>query len=191
KGLPCSVELSVDSSQQVLSDVQTDETGYYFITLPINKNYTFTVNRKGYLFYSDVFNLADKPSDSVYIKNIALEPVELNATVRLKNIQFNSKSYTLEPVSMIELNKLVQLMNDNPSIKIQINGYTDDVGSDADNLLLSQNRSKAVVDYLISKSIDAKRLTSKGFGETKPVADNSTEEGRALNRRTEFIVTGL
>jgi outer membrane protein OmpA-like peptidoglycan-associated protein len=191
KGLPCSVELSIDSSQQVLSDVQTDETGYYFITLPINKNYTFTVNRKGYLFYSDIFNLADKPSDSVYIKNIALEPVELNATVRLKNIQFNSKSYTLEPVSMIELNKLVQLMNDNPSIKIQINGYTDDVGSDADNLLLSQNRSKAVVDYLISKSIDAKRLTSKGFGETKPVADNSTEEGRALNRRTEFIVTGL
>lgn len=191
KGLPCSVELSVDSSQQVLSNVQTDETGYYFITLPVNKNYTFTVNRKGYLFYSDVFNLADKPSDSVYVKDIALEPVELNATVRLKNIQFSSKSYTLEPVSMIELNKLVQLMNDNPSIKIQINGYTDNVGSDADNLLLSQNRSKAVVDYLIGKGIDAGRLSSKGFGETRPVADNSTEEGRALNRRTEFIVTGL
>ncbi|MFT4155952.1 OmpA family protein [Parafilimonas sp.] len=191
KGLPCSVELSIDSSQQVLSNVQTDETGYYFITLPVNKNYTFTVNRKGYLFYSDVFNLADKPSDSVYVKDIALEPVELNATVRLKNIQFGSKSFTLEPVSMIELKKLIQLMNDNPSVRIQINGYTDNIGSDADNLLLSQNRSKAVVDYLISKGIDAKRLTAKGFGETRPVADNSTEEGRSLNRRTEFIVTGL
>jgi outer membrane protein OmpA-like peptidoglycan-associated protein len=191
KGLPCSVELSVDSSQQVLSNVQTDETGYYFITLPVNKNYTFTVNRKGYLFYSDVFNLADKPSDSVYEKNISLQPVEVNATVRLKNIQFPSKSVELEPVSLIELNKLLLLMNDNPSIKIQINGYTDDVGSDADNLKLSENRARAVVDYLVKNGIDAKRLTSKGFGETKPVADNSAEAGRALNRRTEFIVTGL
>lgn len=191
KGLPCAVELSVDSSQQVLSSVQTDETGYYFITLPVNKNYTFTVNRKGYLFYSDVFDLADKHSDSVYEKNIQLEPVELNATVRMKNIQFATKSFQLEPVSMIELNKLVQLMNENASMKIQINGYTDNVGNDADNLKLSQSRAKSVVDYLISKGIDAKRLASKGFGETQPVADNSTEEGRALNRRTEFIVTGL
>ena len=94
KGLPCTVELSVDSSQQVLSNVQTDETGFYFITLPVGRNYTFTVNRKGYLFYSDVFNLADKPSDSTYEKNIALQPVELNATVRMKNIQFASKLFS-------------------------------------------------------------------------------------------------
>jgi outer membrane protein OmpA-like peptidoglycan-associated protein len=76
-------------------------------------------------------------------------------------------------------------------MKIRINGYTDNIGSDADNLTLSENRAKAVVDYLVSKGVDNKRLTSKGFGETQPVADNSTEEGRALNRRTEFIVTGL
>ncbi len=191
KGLPSAVELSIDSSQQVLSSVQTAETGFYFITLPVNKNYTFTVNRKGYLFYSDVFNLADKPSDSVYVKDIQLQPVELNASVRLKNIQFATKSVELEPVSMIELNKLLQLMNDNPSIKIQVNGYTDDVGSDAENLTLSENRAKAVVDYLTAKGIDDRRLAAKGFGETKPLADNSTEEGKALNRRTEFIVTGL
>jgi outer membrane protein OmpA-like peptidoglycan-associated protein len=191
KGLPCAVELSVDSSQQVLSNVQTDETGFYFITLPVGRNYTFTVNRKGYLFYSDVFNLADKQSDSTYEKNIALEPVELNATVRMKNIQFATKSFQLEPVSMIELNKLIQLMNDNPSVKIQVNGYTDNVGNDADNLKLSENRSKAVVDFLISKGIDAKRMTWKGFGKTYPIADNATEEGRALNRRTEFVITGL
>ena len=140
--MPCAVELSVDSSQQVLSGLQTDETGYYFITLPVGKNYTFTVNRKGYLFYSDVFDLADKPSDSVYEKNIQLEPVELNAIVRLKNIQFPSKSFQLEPVSMIELNKLVQLMNDNPSMTIQVNGYTDNVGNDADNLKLSEARAR-------------------------------------------------
>src|SRR5207244_4266900 len=99
------------SSQQVLSSLQTDETGFYFVTLPVGKNYTFTVNRKGYLFYSDVFDLADKPSDSTYTKNIALKPVALNASVTLKNIQFQSKSFQLENVSMIELNKLVELMN--------------------------------------------------------------------------------
>lgn len=191
KGLPCSVELSADSSQQLISNIQTDETGFYFITLPVGRNYTFTVNRNGYMFYSDVFDLADKPSDSVYEKNIGLQPVELNASVRLKNIQFESKSVNLEPVSMIELTKLVQLMNDNPSVKIQINGHTDNVGNDADNLKLSESRAKAVVDYLISKGVEAKRLSSKGFGETQPVADNSSEEGKALNRRTEFIVTGL
>jgi outer membrane protein OmpA-like peptidoglycan-associated protein/tetratricopeptide (TPR) repeat protein len=191
KGLPCTVELTSDSSQKVLSDVQTDETGFYFITLPVGKNYTFTVNRKGYLFYSDVFNLADKQSDSTYEKNISLQPVELNATVRMKNIQYATNSFQLEPVSLIELNKLIQLMNDNPSVKIQINGYTDNVGNDADNLKLSENRAKAVVDFLITKGIDAKRMTWKGFGETQSIADNSTEQGRSLNRRTEFKITGL
>jgi outer membrane protein OmpA-like peptidoglycan-associated protein/tetratricopeptide (TPR) repeat protein len=191
KGLPCTVELNVDSDQKVLSKVQTDETGFYFITLPVGKNYTFTVNRKGYLFHSDVFELKDKPSDSVYIKNISLQPVELNASVRLKNIQFAVNAYQLEAVSMIELDKLVQLMNDNPFIKIQIKGHTDNTGSETDNMKLSENRSKAVVDYLVSKGIDGKRLSWKGFGETQPVADNNTEEGRAANRRTEFVVTGL
>ena len=191
KGLPCSVELSIDSSQQVLSNLQTDETGFYFVALPVGKNYTFTVNRKGYLFYSDVFSLADKPSDSTYTKNIALNPVALNASVTLKNIQFQSKSIQLENVSMIELNKLVELMNDNPSIKIQIKGHTDNVGSAADNLKLSENRAKAVVDFLVSKGIDVKRLSYKGFGATQPIADNTTDEGKALNRRTEFIITGL
>ena len=82
-------------------------------------------------------------------------------------------------------------MKDNPSVTIRINGYTDNVGNGADNLKLSEDRAKAVVNYLISQGINAKRLTSQGFGESQPVADNSTEEGRALNRRTEFIVTGL
>ncbi len=191
KGLPSSVELSNDSTQQLITKLQTDETGFYFVTLPVGKNYTFTVNRKGYLFYSDVFALAEKPADSTYQKNIALQPVTLNASVTLKNIQFQFNSYQLEPVSLIELNKLIELMNDNAAIKIQISGHTDNIGNDAANLKLSANRAKAVVDYLVSKGMDAKRLTYKGFGATKPVSDNTTEEGRAINRRTEFTVVGL
>ena len=84
----------------------------------------------------------------------------------------------------------MQLLIENPTIKVEISGHTDNVGKPADNLLLSNNRAKAVVNYLVSKKIPAARLTAKGYGETKPVADNKTEEGRAQNRRTEMKVTG-
>ncbi len=190
-GLPSSVELTDDSNEQVVNKVQTDGTGFYFITLPVGKDYTFTVNRKGYLFYSDVFPLSKKLPDSTYQKDIALQPLQLNAAVTFKNIQFQTNSYQLEPVSMIELNKLLQLLNENPTIKVQVNGYTDNVGLPAANLALSSNRAKAVVDYLVTKGIDTKRLRFKGFGETKPLAANNTDEGKAKNRRTEFVITGL
>jgi outer membrane protein OmpA-like peptidoglycan-associated protein len=80
-------------------------------------------------------------------------------------------------------------MTDNPTVRIEIGGHTDNVGKPADNLALSNNRAKAVVRYLISKGIAASRMTAKGYGETKPIADNSSEEGRAKNRRTELKVT--
>ncbi|MGL6268127.1 MAG: OmpA family protein, partial [Chitinophagaceae bacterium] len=88
------------------------------------------------------------------------------------------------------LDILVQLLNENPALKIQINGHTDNIGKAADNLTLSNNRAKAVVTYLNSKGISPARLSFKGFGASKPIADNSSEEGRAQNRRTELQVTG-
>jgi len=94
----------------------------------------------------------------------------------------------LKPESQVELDKVVQLLQDNPTVKVQLEGHTDNVGSAADNLKLSENRAKAAVAYISSKGIDPKRLTSKGFGATKPIADNKTEEGRAQNRRTELKV---
>lgn len=191
KMLPSSVELIDNSTQKIITKVQTDETGFYFITLPVGKDYTFTVNRKGYLFYSDVYELSKQRADSTYEKDIALQPIAVNASETLKNIQFELNSSKLQDVSLIELNKLLQLMNENPNIKVQINGHTDNSGTDAHNMQLSLNRAKAVADYLISKGVDAKRLSWKGFGSTKPIAGNATEEGRALNRRTEFVIIGL
>jgi outer membrane protein OmpA-like peptidoglycan-associated protein len=135
--------------------------------------------------------LSKKQADSTYEKDIALRPITMNASETLKNIQFELNSSKLQDISLIELNKLLQLMNDNPSIKVQINGHTDNSGTDEHNMQLSVDRAKAVADYLISKGIDAKRLSWKGFGSTKPIADNTTEEGRALNRRTEFVIIGL
>ena len=187
-GLSSTVELIDLGNKQIVSKVQTDEQGNYLVTLPLGKDYAFNVNRKGYLFYSDNFMLSQKPPDSTYEKNIPLQPIETNASVVLNNIFFDTKKYELDPKSQIELDRLVQLLKDNPSVKIEIGGHTDNVGKPADNLTLSNNRAKSVVTYLIGKGIAAQRLVAKGYGETKPVADNKTEEGRRKNRRTELRV---
>lgn len=191
KGLPSGIELIDNSSNKALMKIQTDELGEYFITLPIGKDYTFTVNRKDYLFYSELYELKNKNADSIYRKDIALQPVELNANVVLKNIQFETNAYKLLPVSLIELDKLLQLLTDNNALKIEISGHTDNVGKPEDNIKLSTNRAKAVVDYFISKGIAANRLSYKGYGASKPIADNTSEKGRSKNRRTEFMVVGL
>ena len=190
KGLPSAVELIDLRNNQLISKVQTDETGNYLITLPVGKDYAFNVNRKGYLFYSDNYSLKDRDPDSTYEKNIPLQPIEINATVVLNNIFFDTNKFDLKPESVTELDKLVELLTENTSLKIEISGYTDNVGKPADNLSLSNNRAKAVVSYLIEKGIPASRLTYKGYGETNPVSDNATEEGRARNRRTELKVVG-
>ena len=188
KGLPSAIELIDLATQQVISKVQTDETGNYLVTLPVGKDYLFNVNRKGYLFYSDNYLLREKSPDSTYRKDIPLQPIEVNAGIVLKNIFFDFNKFELKPASQIELDRLVQLLQDNPSVRIQIEGHTDNVGNPKDNLKLSENRAKAVVNYLGSKGISAARLIAKGFGETKPVAPNTTDEGRAQNRRTELKV---
>lgn len=188
KGLPSAVELTDLSSKEVLSKVQTDETGNYLITLPVGKDYAFNVNRKGYLFYSENFPMTQKIPDSTYNIDIPLKPITANATVVLKNIFFDVNSFAVKPESTVELDQLVLLLKENPSLRIQISGHTDNVGKPASNLALSKERAKAVIQYLVTKGIDPKRLSSQGFGETQPVADNDTEEGRAKNRRTEMKV---
>ncbi|HSC37928.1 MAG TPA: OmpA family protein, partial [Chitinophagaceae bacterium] len=176
------------TTRETVSKVQTDETGNYLITLPVGRDYAFNVNRRGYLFFSENFNLGQKAPDSTYNIDIPLQPLEANATIVLRNIFFDVNKYELKPESQVELDNVVKLMKENPTLKIQINGHTDNVGKAADNLALSTNRAKAVVLYITSKGIEAPRLYSQGFGATQPVADNNSEEGRAQNRRTELKV---
>ena len=109
----------------------------------------------------------------------------------LKNIFFDSNKYDLKPASKAELQKLIDFLQENPTVYIEIDGHTDDVGDDQSNLILSQNRSKAVFQYLIEHEINSLRIKYKGFGETMPVADNKTSAGKANNRRTEFVITGI
>jgi outer membrane protein OmpA-like peptidoglycan-associated protein len=187
QGLPSTVELFEIASKRLLNKIRTDENGNYLITLPIGKEYIFNVNRKGYLFFSDNFSLTSG-TDSIATKDIPLIAITAGANIVLKNIFFDTKEFILKPNSVIELDKVVQLLNENPNLKILISGHTDNVGKAKDNLALSNNRAKAVITYFISKGIAATRLVSKGFGSTKPIAANTTENGKAQNRRTELTV---
>ena len=188
QGLPSAVELINLATAQTISKVQTDEEGNYLITLPIGNDYAFNVNRKGYLFYSENFFLKQSSTDTTYTINIPLTPIEINASIVLKNIFFDVNKAELKQESMIELDRVIQLLKENPAVKIEIGGHTDNVGKPADNLVLSNNRAKSVINYFLYKGIPADRISSKGFGETKPVAENTSEAGRAKNRRTELRV---
>ena len=186
-GLPSTVELTDINTSRLVSKLQTDEEGNYLVTLPIGKDYAFNVHRKGYLFYSENYNISET-TDSIYTADIPLQPIEANASVILKNVFFDTKKTDLKPESITELDNVVRLMNENPDMKILISGYTDNVGKPADNLKLSVGRATSVVNYLVSKGVNTNRLSSKGFGADNPIADNNTEQGRALNRRTELSV---
>jgi outer membrane protein OmpA-like peptidoglycan-associated protein len=188
EGLPSSIELTDVNTRQLVSKLQTDEDGNYLVTLPVGKDYAFNVKRKGYLFYSENYNISEATTDSVFEANIPLQPIEANAHIILKNVFFDTKKTELKPASVTELDNVVRLMNENPNIKILISGFTDNVGKPADNLILSKGRAVAVVNYLISKGVKNERLSFKGNGETSPIAENSSEGGRALNRRTELSI---
>jgi outer membrane protein OmpA-like peptidoglycan-associated protein/tetratricopeptide (TPR) repeat protein len=187
-GLPSTVVLTDVNSRETVSKLQTDEDGNYLITLPVGKDYAFNVHRKGYLFYSQNYNIDSTSTDSVFNVDIPLESIEANAKIILKNVFFDTKKTDLKPASITELDNVVRLMNENPNMKILISGFTDNVGKPADNLKLSTGRAVAVVNYLVAKGLKKERLSFKGLGEAKPIATNDTEEGRALNRRTELSV---
>jgi len=188
EGLPAIIELIELSTGNVISKLQTNDDGTYLVPLPSGKNYAFNVARKGYLFYSSSFFLEKSDKNDPYKKDIPLTPIEAGSKIVLNNIFFNTGSADLQPASAIELEKLVLLLQENQTLRIEISGHTDNIGKDADNLTLSNNRAKAVVNFLIQKGIAPARLSSKGFGATQPIAHNDTEEGRAQNRRTELKV---
>ncbi|NOT74473.1 MAG: OmpA family protein [Cyclobacteriaceae bacterium] len=149
--------------------------------------YVLAGTAEGFLSATDSveFNSEDL---SPLSKDLYLTPIEVGLTVRLKNIYFDFNKTTLKSESFIELNKVVSFLDENPTVEIEISGHTDSKGSDEYNLNLSQGRSQAVVEYLVTQNIDRGRLTAKGYGESKPIETNDTEEGRANNRRVEFTV---
>jgi outer membrane protein OmpA-like peptidoglycan-associated protein len=187
--LEASIDLIDNDKNQVLATFKSNAvTGKYLVNLPSGKNYGIAVRKEGYLFHSENFNIPAGADFQEYEKNIGLKKIEVGNTIILKNIFFDFDKATLRPESINELDRLVKLMNENPTIKIELGSHTDSKGSDEYNMRLSEARSKSVVDYLISKGISPSRLVAKGYGESRPVDTNDTEEGRQNNRRTEFKI---
>jgi outer membrane protein OmpA-like peptidoglycan-associated protein len=117
-----------------------------------------------------------------------LQPIEIGNKVVLNNIFFDTNKFDLKPESIAELQKLVEFLTVNPTVHIEISGHTDNVGNDQLNQTLSENRAKAVYEYLIASQVTPARLVFKGYGKTQPIAPNTSEEGRKKNRRTEFMI---
>lgn len=178
----------------------TGEDGYFLTVLPTGKDYAVTIERKGYLFYSDRFTLTgdlDRPEP--FQLTIKLHPVEeavaangteTDGSIAFRNVLFETGSARLLPVSGQELDRLANLLRENTRFDVRIAGHTDDVGDDKDNQRLSELRAAAVSRYLTERGISAERIATVGYGERRPVADNDTEEGRTQNRRTTFKLSG-
>lgn len=180
---------------RVVANTSSDAvTGEFLVSLPPMREYALNVSAKNYLFYSSNVMLGYgieagiSRNDLEWKENVALNPIVKGESMRLYNVFFESGRYELLAESHVELDKVVELMKKNPSIKMEIGGHTDNVGKEADNLVLSEQRAKSVYDYLVGKGIDAGRLSFKGYGESRPVDDNGTDEGRYRNRRTELTV---
>jgi outer membrane protein OmpA-like peptidoglycan-associated protein len=164
------------------------KTGSYQIILPHGRRYAFLAEEKGYFPVSSNVNATDLAEFAELEQNLLLAPVEVGLVVRLNNIFFEYDDAALKNESFSELNRLVDLMKENPKLEIEIGGHSDDQGADAYNLTLSQRRVESVVTYLVSRGIEGSRFVAVGYGESQPVADNSTEEGQAFNRRVEFKI---
>ncbi|WP_431200693.1 OmpA family protein [Mucilaginibacter sp. P25] len=172
----------------VYQDYSDDEQGDFLATLTSGKNYALNISKSGYLFYSENFSLKNYKIKSPFNIVALLSPIEIGNKVILKNIFFDTNKFDLEKESKAELAKLIEFLGVNSTTRIEISGHTDNTGNHQGNQTLSENRAKSVYQYLVSKGIAPTRLVYKGYGETQPIASNTTEEDRAKNRRTEFMI---
>jgi outer membrane protein OmpA-like peptidoglycan-associated protein/tetratricopeptide (TPR) repeat protein len=183
------IEITDNSKSQLLASFESNNsTGSYLITLKPGINYGITVSCPEYMFHSENFNIPDDAEARKIKKDILMKKMEVGASMVLNNIFFDFNKATLRPESVTELDRVTSLMEDTPSLKIEISGHTDNIGSAPYNQKLSKERARSVVDYLLRKGIAADRMHFKGYGMDQPIADNSTEEGRQQNRRTEFKI---
>jgi len=181
--------IDLKTTNTIITSDANSGSGEFLVTLPVNKNYALNVSMPGYMFHSENFSLKEmKDNSKPYLMDIPMMPIDTGNVVVLNNVFFETAKWDLKPESVAELKKLIGFLNLNKKVRIELSGHTDDVGGKQPNIILSQNRAKAVYDYLIANGIDAKRLTYKGYGESKPKVKNDSDEHRQINRRTEFKI---
>lgn len=189
KKLVAKIELiDLSTGKQVVEAYSNKTTGGFLVCLQGNRDYAMNVSSNGYLFHSENFSLKNQDASDPLTLSIGLRQIATGEKVVLKNIFFDTDKFVLKDESKVEIEKLIEFMNANSRIKIEVGGHTDNAGDKKKNEILSNNRAKAVYDYLISKGVLASRLSFKGYADTQPIADNKTEAGKKMNRRTEFKI---
>jgi len=183
--LTASVDITnLRTNETVARFRSNDSTGEYLVVLQPGESYSITAEAEGYLFYSDRYDVSNRRDVSLQ-HDILLNPTLSGRTRLLVFFDFNSA--TLKSESFPDLNRAVTVLKNNPQMNVTVAGYTDSVGSDEYNKVLSDSRAKSVKIYLAEHGVSASRINAIGYGEENPIATNATEEGRALNRRVEFI----
>ena len=188
------------SNRTIFRSVSDKESGEFIACVPSDEEYGVNVSKKGYLFFSDNFggssqqgnstNKSSKKVDLTKDNNVRMERIEVGKKITLKNIFFDFDKATLKKASHFELNRVAQFMRENPTVRIKLCGHTDYKGTKEYNMTLSNDRAKAAYEYLVKKGVPTNRLEYQGFGAEQPIADNKTDAGRALNRRTEILIIG-
>lgn len=197
--LPGKFELiDLETGEQVVISEADKISGQFMVSLPINREYALNVSYPGYLFFSQNFNMTLPDNQDAFHMDVPMVAIDSDVPVSLKNVFFDLSAATLRPESHIELNKLVDFLTKNPSLKIELGGHTDTRGDAKANLVLSQERANAVVGYLVSKGIAESRMIAKGYGETKPIypdaaidkmtTEKEKEAAHQENRRTEYRI---
>ena len=186
KPLVAEIDLVDLKSGSPYKSSQSDLDGDFMLCLPSDSEYALTLSKKNYLFYSE--NIQMHREGSILLKNFKLQPLEVGEQVRLDNIFFELNSYELKDESVTELNKIIKFMETNPFLVIEIGGHTDNSGSESYNLDLSEQRAQSVKNALVQRGLPSRRIQTKGYGMYVPLNDNSSEEEKAINRRTELKI---
>ena len=182
------VELKNVDTKEVVEVPVDSVTGKFVSVVRFNGDYIMTVKKQGYAFTSQYFSQKDSLLEKPSTVELKLDKVEIGKSYKLNDIYFETNSFELNTTSKQVIDDFVDFLTENPSVKVSINGHTDNVGDPGSNQILSENRAKAVYEYIIQNGIFAGRLSYKGYGESSPVAVNTTDAGRAQNRRTEFFI---
>lgn len=185
------VEIKNLNTKEVTNIRVDEQTGSFarVVTNYKQEDLIVKVKKRGLAFSSSYIKASDLKNGGVAKTSLQAAKLETGKEYKLNDIKFPSNSYVLDEVAKNVIAEFVEYLKENPSLKADIQGHTDDVGNDQSNLKLSENRARTVYNYVLNKGIAASRLTHHGYGETKPIADNSTEIGKAKNRRTVFVIT--
>jgi outer membrane protein OmpA-like peptidoglycan-associated protein len=180
--------IDISTDLVVATTASSDVDGSYRVRLPAKKSYMIDLRATGFLSDMKRIDIPESYLQDSYNLNVSLIKMKVGKKVVLNNILFETGKSILTSGSYAELDHLLNIMIDNPLMKIEISGHTDKTGSEPLNFKLSENRAKTVVMYLVQKGIDRSRIEYKGFGSLQPIADNATSQGRTKNRRVEFKI---